>query len=287
MQTDTTGTSMSSGAGPLVVAALRGGGSVALYADRIELPGRRIALADVTWASLVVDPGVPTPPGAWPAPAAGLQLRDGSAVHLSVADPPDAWRFLEVIYAQRPDLRQPLPPLPGGTASGGSPTGQYGNPAYGYAPHSLPPGAAGMGAGHAPGAPTSNETVLAGIAHLSIFFGPVLLPLIIWLVTRKSAPYASRQAKQAFFFHLGYVIVSVVAAIVWVAFFFGSILTTAEASPTAPYAPPVFPIVGVIAIIAVYGLMLLVLLVEYGFSIYAAVQAFQGRPYSYPFLGRL
>src|SRR5215472_12614903 len=70
---------------------------------------------------------------------------------------------------------------------------------------SSPPGAPNPGVS-SPGAPTApsskNETGVAGLAHLSSFFAPLVVPLIIWLVVRDSMPYAARQAKQALFFHL-------------------------------------------------------------------------------------
>ena len=58
------------------------------------------------------------------------------------------------------------------------------------------------GYGYAPPQSNDNQTVMAGLAHLSIFFGALIVPLILWLVNRGKAPYAAQQSKQAFFFHL-------------------------------------------------------------------------------------
>lgn len=277
---------MQGGTNPGASIALRGGGTATLYSDRLELPSRRIALADLAWAGLVVDTNVPTAPGGWPTPAIGLQLREGTQVIVPVADPPESWRLLEALYQQRPDLRQPLPPQPGRAGAGGdSPGGGPVPPPY--PSHSAMSGGpyAGPAAGASTygyyGTPPSSEMVLGGIAHLSIFFAPLLLPLILWLVTQRTAPYASRQAKQAFFFHLGYLIMFAMVAVVWVLAIFGGIIGTAATSSPSVIAIPI------IAMFALWGFVLLIVLAEYGFSIYGAVQAFQGRPFSYPFLGRL
>jgi uncharacterized Tic20 family protein len=52
----------------------------------------------------------------------------------------------------------------------------------------------------APGLPASeptSDTVLILIAHLSVVFLPVLLPLTIWLALRRSVPVVADQARQA------------------------------------------------------------------------------------------
>lgn len=129
----------------------------------------------------------------------------------------------------------------------------------------------------------SNETILAGIAHLSIFFGGLIVPLIIWLVTRESAPYASRQGKQAFFFHLGLVIVSFLVVGVWFALFiiFGVAAANADSSGAglagATFAGT-FLIWGVFAVVYIGAIVL---------GVVGAVNAFQGKPFHYPLLGGL
>lgn len=257
MQSNLGGQQTASSTVPLAAFAMRGGGTATLYPDRLALPERALPVATLNWAGLVVDTSVPVAPGAWPLPAVGLRVSDGSAAQVAVADPPEAWRLLESLYQLRPDLRQPVPPPPT------------------RAPYPAP-----MAAGQ--GASSSSDTVLAGLSHLSIFFAPVILPLIVWLVTRRTSPYTSRQAKQAFFFHLIYSVVAIGLYVGAMISMFGSFFTMSANGNYSTFNATPF-----VAFFAIYGVVLLLMLVEIGFSIYGAVQAFQGRPFSYPFLGRL
>jgi uncharacterized protein len=136
------------------------------------------------------------------------------------------------------------------------------------------------GAVPVPGA-SSNETLLAGISHLSVFFAPIILPLIIWLVSRQSSPYASYQAKQAFVFHLFFSAVAFATGIGTYAIFISSIFSL---GPNYPTNVPPFPFAGFFVVWGVLGLLSLVNIV---YSIVGAVHAFQGRPFHYPLLGRL
>ncbi len=165
------------------------------------------------------------------------------------------------------------------------------NTQYGSAgPHttygSPPPlGAATPGGAPLPPARSSNnETVVAGIAHLSSFFAPLVVPLIIWLVTRDSMPYASRQGKQAFFFHL---LISALGLVVAFVLFFSFVTTlfaatsqaiTSETAPSTGFPAWFFALLTFAIIIGLSGQVL---------SIYGAVQAFQGKDFSYPLLGWL
>jgi uncharacterized Tic20 family protein len=127
--------------------------------------------------------------------------------------------------------------------------------------------------------------VLAGLAHLSVFFAPVIFPLIIWIATRKSSPYTSYQGKQAFFFHLFFWVLSVAAVAVFIFYggFFGP--NSPFFSPIGSSSPsdfsPFFVILGFDAILGILSL------VQTIFSIIGAVQTFQGKPFHYPLLGWL
>ncbi len=250
--------------GPILSIALRDGSSGELWADRIVLGGQSYPLGDITWAGLTSD---------GTSQAATLSLRDGRRIVVTPADPPDAQRFLDVLYMHRPDLRVPPPPPPGGPgAAWGAPPPPppYGYPGYGYQAGMYP----------APRS-DSNETVLAGIAHLSIFFGGLIVPLIIWLVTRESSPYASRQGKQAFFFHLGLVIVTFVVLAIWFALFIGLGIATAN-SDSAGLAGASFA-----GVFLIWGVLFVIYIGAIVLGVIGAVQAFQGKPFHYPLLGRL
>ncbi len=261
---------------PTVVVSPASGGAAETY-----------ALADLTAAALVADPTTPAAPGAPPTPAVALRTTDARAIAFTPLAPEDCWNILEAIYRVRPQLRAPLPPPP--SAASAPPPPGYAPPGYappGYAP---PPGPGYATAYPPPPLPQSaqnNENVLAGIAHLSIFFTPLILPLVIWLTTTKSSPYASHQGKQAFIFHciVAGVQFIVVAAVILVGFLaFG--LSASSFATNSNSAAPFFSGF-VLLYFAVIGFSVLINLSSVVLGVIAAVQAFQGRPYHYPLLGR-
>jgi uncharacterized Tic20 family protein len=163
-----------------------------------------------------------------------------------------------------------------------------------FGPSAGPDARARFGQGSAGGTPlmgqwprlSSNEPLLAGLAHLSSFFAPLIVPLLIWLLTPSTMPYASRQGKQAFFFHLLFsAVAGVLALLLFVSFLFLGAFSFAATSDVNSL-PGVF-LIYPIWFFVFFGVILTVSLVSQGFSIYAAVQTFQGKPFSYPLLGRL
>lgn len=239
---------------PNASVSLRTGGTLDVWPDHIVADGRDYPLAELTGAALAADPQAPA--GMPPAPAIALRGRDGRWTTYVPADPPDAQRALNAIYTRRPDL------------SPASRDREAATPAF-VAPYG------------SSSAISQDQTVLAGIAHLSFFFAPFLLPLIIWLATRPTSPYASRQAKQAFFFHLGIAGVTAGIGIALAAIFVITLLVGVSANN------PSFAVPGLFAFPFGIILVLALVLVSCGYSVYAAIQTFQGRPFSYPFLRRL
>lgn len=257
----------------LVSLPLRSGGTLELRPDRLSAPGLVSNLDDIVSATLVTDVTVPVPAGAPPWPAISLALRDGRAPVLTPADPPDAWRLLQALYALRPALNMPLPPPPGQESMPGGTTERASGAPYGA-------GAYG-GAYGAPAGLSTTETALAGLSHLSVFFAPMILPLIVWLATRDNLPYASRQGKQAFFFHLGFAVLAFVGIVGWF------ILAVTAAASTSTEGRTGFFAGAVGAFFFILLAIIALALVEAIFAVYAAIQAFQGKPFHYPLLGRI
>ncbi len=262
---------------------LRSGETCALQGDTLTIGQRQIPLRDVASAGLVADTRIPPPPGMPPTPGVLLRLHDGNSVAFTPVEQLDCWRLLQALAAARPELATPAPPPPGGY---GPATGNMGG-APGYAPPlSYAPGYYAP-PGYAPGygavGPGESEKTLAGICHLSVFFAPVILPLIIWLAMGRSQPYASRQAKQAFFFHLAFAILAVIVVIGMQAFIFTTTFSTLSGSGVTN--PLGIDLSILPALLAGYGLLIAGGLIEAIFSVIAAIQTFQGKPYHYPLLG--
>ena len=268
-------TGASSGA-TLIGIQLRSGGALSVWPDRLEVAGASYPLADIAWAALVNDPAAPQ--GAQALPAVAWRMANGQYVSATPADPPHAWQILEALYAQRPDLRTPLPP----PAPSAAQPGGWGPPPpqYGYPP-------AYAGPGYAPPKSNDNQTVMAGLAHLSIFFGALIVPLILWLLNRGKAPYAAQQSKQAFFFHLGLWVVELVVLVPGMLIYFIGFSTYMENVSMDPTQSPTFPFASVGIFIVMYVIVLAVQIIGIVFGIIGAVKAFKGEPFHYPLMGRV
>jgi uncharacterized Tic20 family protein len=263
--------------------ALRNGATCVLNAGALTIGETSFPLTALASAALVADMSVPVPAGMPPAPAVALRLGDGSTYFLTPIEQGDATRLLQAIHAARPDLAgAPPPPGPG-----------YAPPGPGYAPPLGAPGYPGYFS-YSPqpiGAPDGDRG-LAVLAHLSGFFLPAILPLILWLTLRQSHPYASKQAKQAFVFQLCLWVVGIAVVGGSYAFFLVSFFSMINnfAVPTDPSAPPTFPpfpVGALIALIVMEGGAILWSLTNLIASIIASMQVAQGRPFHYPLLGRL
>jgi uncharacterized Tic20 family protein len=157
----------------------------------------------------------------------------------------------------------------------------YGN--WGPAPgNSLPPaaltpsGSPPSGEGSAP--PDKQATRLAGLAHLSSFFAPLVVPLIIWLVVRDRMPYAARQAKQAICLHLVLVALGLFGVLVLWWSLVSSLFAAAQALTSTVATTPSTPswLVALVTFAIILGLTVQAL------CIYGATQAFGGQDFSYP-----
>jgi uncharacterized Tic20 family protein len=174
----------------------------------------------------------------------------------------------------------PPPPPPSSPSPGYGYQAPPPPPGYGYGPYPYPYPQYAYRPPHPSGIPDGERT-MAGIAHLSVFFAPLILPLILWLVARGTQPYAAHQSKQAFFFHLIFTVLILVLVLpLWLGGFFLAIAASTGGNPNdASFGA--FPLIfcGVWLVAVVLGITQIV------FGIYAAVQAFNGRPYRYPLLG--
>ena len=265
----------SSASQPLLTCWLRSGGMMTIWLDRVETGSAAYPLADLSAAKLIADPA-PATAARVPAPAAvWLQLRSGATVTLVPAYAADAWKILDVIYVYRPDLRSTLPPSP----DPGTRVGQAGQSFF---------------------SDPSNERIFAGVAHLSIFFLPIVLPLVLWLALKDKLQYASDQAKQALWFHILYpvtvlalfLLLGVLTAVIVVVT--GAVGVAGSAGSVSQGSPlPLLPAVslgGILGAALFFIFWIGVIALSIGSIILAitgAIRSFDGRPFHYPFLGRM
>jgi uncharacterized protein len=158
-------------------------------------------------------------------------------------------------------------PVPGpGSEPGGAPPPGWGPPpgweghgqpaGYGQSPGYGAPAGYGQGYGPRPGAPTSEETTWALLAHLSLFVAGLVAPLVIYLVKKDTSPYVRQQAAEALNFHITLMLAGI-ASVLLMLLLIGFLL---------------------IFVVAIGGMVLAVI---------AAIAASKGEPYRYPLTLRL
>ena len=110
------------------------------------------------------------------------------------------------------------------------------------------------------------------------------MPLILWLVNRGKAPYAAQQSKQAFFFHVGLVVVEMVILYPWLHHrFYEHVCFHPLAATCHIRRWQDFLVVS-----SSYGRALFAIqIVAIVFGIIGAVKAFKGEPFHYPLMGRV
>jgi uncharacterized Tic20 family protein len=106
-----------------------------------------------------------------------------------------------------------------------------------------------------------------------------VVPLIIWLTVRDSMPYAARQAKQAFFFHLGLAALALIGTLVLVGSLVGTLFAAASAAVTSDIVTSTSPPAWLFALVT---FAIIISLTCQALCIYGAVQAFGGHDFSYP-----
>lgn len=259
---------------------LRGGGDVLIWPDRVTYGVEVYPLVELTRAAVVSTPVTANVaiPGAGLVPALLLQLRDGRVPLFVPTDPPDASRMLASILRLRPEL------------STDGDTGQsLGDTVR---PSVRPPVSQSAGNGTASHGTVkwegiaATDRVLAGLAHLSVFYAPLLVPLILWLALHGGSPYASRQAKQAFFFHiLVLALVAVVIIPLWVVLVIGGLTAATASNSDGLHAGGAT--LSISSLICGGALMVALAIGLSAYGVYGAVQAFMGKPFHYPLLRRL
>ncbi len=280
---------MDSTAASALIITLRNGATCILRDGALTSGDTTVPLSQLVFATLVADVSVPVAPGMPPAPAVALQLANGASYFLTPLEQADATRLLQAIHTARPDLAQPSPATPP----------PYG-PGYGAGPGYGPPPGYNPGPGYPPsyGAPVypgyppqssapDSDRGFGVLAHLSGFFLPVILPLILWLALRTSHPYASKQAKQAFVFQLCVWGLGIVLIGVSYGYSMYSLFSFMSSLPTNPTTAPSFPIGWFIGFFVTEGIAILWSLTNLVASVIASMQVAQGKPFHYPLLGRL
>lgn len=133
--------------------------------------------------------------------------------------------------------------------------------------------------------PTSDETVMAALAHGSVllsFVGPIG-PILGWVSQRRKSTYATFHALQALgyqmaFFWIGMAI-ALIIAIVWMLLFLPEMLSAIEADPENAFAPLAFQSGFMLVNFSIWGIYFV------GGAV-GAVMCMLKKDFRYPWLGR-
>jgi uncharacterized Tic20 family protein len=128
----------------------------------------------------------------------------------------------------------------------------------------------------------NEDRLIAMFAHLSIFFGSLIVPLIFWAIYREKSKFVSFHSLQSLFFHLAYTAVIVVLAI-FVAIV-AALTGLMGKSGSTPPSPDAFQIIIILALsFVVIGFVF----GSIALAIINAISAYKGGMKKYPVIGKM
>ncbi|MEO6695674.1 MAG: DUF4870 domain-containing protein [Ignavibacteria bacterium] len=136
-------------------------------------------------------------------------------------------------------------------------------------------------------APTSDEKLLAMLAHLSVFLGGIILPIIIWATQKDKSKFVRFHSLQSIFFHIAFIGIIIGFILLFIVILlisgFGLGMFT-EADVRGGEGLPVFMI---IIMIILYGGIFLIVFGGIGYSIYLALKTYKGNLVKIPVIGKI
>ena len=131
--------------------------------------------------------------------------------------------------------------------------------------------------------PTSDERLLGMLAHLSIFFGGIILPLILWATQKDKSKFVTYNSLLALFFHITYTVLIIMFVMVMaiVIILAGGGFAALESSSNE------LPAAMIVVIIVFYAGLFAFIIGGIGYGVYLALKTYQGKIVSIPVLGKI
>lgn len=134
---------------------------------------------------------------------------------------------------------------------------------------------------------TSDEKLMAMLSHLSILFGGIILPIILWATQKDKSKFVKYHSLQAIFFHIAYVaiLVVVIVALILVALISGAgfgALSKGHHSNDAALS-----VMMIILIIVFYGAIFASIFGAMAYEIYLAIKSYHGSYIKIPIIGKI
>lgn len=126
---------------------------------------------------------------------------------------------------------------------------------------------------------TDEFKLVSLFSHLSILFGSLIVPLIIWILYREKSKFASFHAMQSLFFHFVYIVIMVfVVLIVSGVIMLSGLGGSRSGNPNALQIVLIL-LLSLFVIGYVFG--------SIGYAVYLGIKAYKGELKKYPIIGNI
>lgn len=134
---------------------------------------------------------------------------------------------------------------------------------------------------------TSDEKLLAMLAHLSIVLGGIILPIILWATQKDKSKFVRFHSLQAIFYHISYAVIIIIFVIIFalVMIISGVGFGAFPDSHHGKNGP--MPVFMIIMLILFYLGLFVVIISGIAYAIYVAVKAYQGKLIKIPIIGKI
>jgi uncharacterized Tic20 family protein len=135
---------------------------------------------------------------------------------------------------------------------------------------------------------TSDEKLMAMLSHLSILFGGIILPIILWAVQKDKSKFVRYHSLQAIFFHIAYVAILVIVIVALVVIFMIFGIGLGAMSPKGSHSGnEAFPVIMIILMVVFYGGIFISVFGAMAYEIFLAIKSYQGSYIKIPIIGNI
>lgn len=132
----------------------------------------------------------------------------------------------------------------------------------------------------------SDERMIALFAHLSLFLGGILLPVIFWATNKDKSKFVTFHSLQSLWFHIAFVVLLFVYIFALVIVVVIGGLGIGALAGTSGSGGGEFSALMILLLVAFYGGLFIGIFGAYGYSIYMGIKAYKGELCKYPFIGK-
>jgi len=129
---------------------------------------------------------------------------------------------------------------------------------------------------------SQDERMLAMFAHLSMFFGSLIVPLIFWAINKDKSKFVSFHSLQSLFFHIAYT-----AVLVFLVIFVAVIGMVVGLIVPGQDGPSHMGALQIIALLAIAAVVMGFVFGSVALAIINAVSAYKGGMKKYPIVGNI